>query len=393
MQALDDVAPGAVRRRLVSLQALGVDHRPRAQADFRLELPDECRLADPFLTGNADQPGVASTGPLELRHQGAQLVFAGHEGLEVHLRPGRCRVGVIGYRHPGAPIALGLVQGAVTGRQEQLNGLAVLCGAGHCDGNGDGDFLFRRIATGRAQAGRRIAKAFGDLQCNLGRGIGKEDEKLIASPAPDQVAGTQPTLQHLGHRPEDIIALQAPVRRIQSRKVVDVEGEQGDGTFRSAAVGEHAHRPLEPRRAIGHRREGIVQQRRFARFHSARDRGSRGDTGNGDAVAQHLFEYLEHRRVEVSPHISTHDLQRVVRRKGVLERASRHEGVEYVGDGKDARRQRNLDACQTVRIPRSVPAFVMRFDHRSHLPREIDRAQHLGAGHGVPFDDGPFVTR
>ena len=290
MQALDDVAPGAVRRRLVSLQALRVDHRPRAQADFRLELPDECRLADSFLTRNADQPGVASTGPVELRHQGAQLVFAGHEGLELHLRPGRCRVGVIGYRHPVAPIALGLVQGAVTGRQEQLHGPAVLCGAGHCDGNGDGDFLVRRIATGRAQAGRRITQAFGDRQCNLGRGIGEEDEKLIAPPAPDQVVGTQPTLQHLGYRPQDIIASQAPVRCIQPRKMVDVEGEKGDVLSRAAAVGQHAHRPLEPRRVIGHRRKGIVQQRRFAHFHSARDRGGRGDAGNGDAVAQHLFE-------------------------------------------------------------------------------------------------------
>ena len=91
--------------------------------------------------------------------------------------------------------------------------------------------------------------------------------------------------------------------------------------------------------------------------------------------------------------MSTHDIQRVVRRKGVLERASRHESVEHVGDGNDARRQRNRFARQAVRIARSVPAFVMRFDHRSHVPREIDRAQHLGAGHGVPFDDGPFVTR
>ena len=54
--------------------------------------------------------------------------------------------------------------------------------------------------------------------------------------------------------------------------------------------------------------------------------------------------------------------------------------VERVGDGEDARAERDLLAAHPVRIAGAVPTLVVRADHLDARPlEERDAADHLGA--------------
>jgi hypothetical protein len=322
VQARDDVGPGGVGGRLVAVEALGGEQRPGAEADFGLEVPDEGRLPDPFFAHERDQARVAATGQVELSHEGAQFVLAGDEGVEVEARTRGVRVGLVGHHHAIAPVALGAIQGAVGGGEQSLDGLAVLRGAGHRDGDRDGDLLLGGVPPGAPQARTGVAQALGDLQRDLGGGGRQEDDKLVTAASPDQVARAQSALQHLGHRPQQIIALQPPVGRIDAREVVDVEEQQRDRLRVSLARAQEAGGALRPRGAVGDRGEGVVEERGLARLHARGERGGGGDPGDRDPIAHDLLEDLEDGGVELPPHVATHHVEGFVMREGRLERAA-----------------------------------------------------------------------
>ena len=164
--------------------------------------------------------------------------------------------------------------------------------------------------------------------------------------------------------------MQPPVGGVDAREVVDVEEEERD-RLRDSLVGRRgdARGALRPRRTIGDRGEGVIQQWRLARLDASGEGCGRGDAGDGDPLANDVLEDLEDGRVELTPHVAAHDVERFVMGQRGLERAAREEGVVDVGDGEDARRQWDLLPGQPVRIAGAIPAFVVRLDDRAHFPR------------------------
>ena len=393
VQAREDLGPRRVGRRLVAIEALGGDQRPGAQPDLGLEVAHQRGLADSFLAVDEDEARVGAIGEVEQPDDRAQLLLARDEGAEVELRAGGGRVAVVGDDDPVAPVALGAIEGAVGSCNEGLHRFAFDGGAGQRDGDGNRELLAGRVATGRAQVDAGVAQALGDLERDLRRGAGKEDEELVTAAPSDQVAGAQPALQHLGDRPEQVVALQAAVRGVHAGEVIDVEEEQGDRLVGAAPCGEESRGALPPRGAVGDRGEGVVQDRRIARLDARRHRRRRGDTGDRDPLAHDFLEHLEDGGIELSSHVAPHHVERFIVRKRHLERPARNERVVDVGDGKDARGERNLLAGEAVRISRTVPALVVRLHDRAHFPREIEFAQHLGADHRMTLHQGPLFRR
>ena len=66
-------------------------------------------------------------------------------------------------------------------------------------------------------------------------------------------------------------------------------------------------------------------------------------------------------------------------------------GVERVGDGDDARHQRDLIALQSVGIAVAVHVFVVQFDARQHVLQLRDRAHDVGALGGVLLHQFEFL--
>src|SRR6185312_15858611 len=66
-------------------------------------------------------------------------------------------------------------------------------------------------------------------------------------------------------------------------------------------------------------------------------------------------------------------------------------GVEGIGDGEDARAERNLLSAKTARVAGAVVGFLMRVDDLGRLTQERDFAHHLIAAHAVLAHDGALV--
>ena len=75
---------------------------------------------------------------------------------------------------------------------------------------------------------------------------------------------------------------------------------------------------------------------------------------------------------------------------GLLIRAICGDGIEGVGDGDDARQQRDFVAFQAFGVAASVERFVVEFDSGQHFSQLRDIAQDVGAARGVRFHDFKF---
>src|SRR6185437_10720652 len=74
-------------------------------------------------------------------------------------------------------------------------------------------------------------------------------------------------------------------------------------------------------------------------------------------------------------------------------RAVGGDGIECVGDGEDARAERNLLAAQSAGIPGAVPGFLMGVDDLRGLAQEGDFADHLIAALAVGTHDLALLRR
>ena len=103
------------------------------------------------------------------------------------------------------------------------------------------------------------------------------------------------------------------------------------------------------------------------------------------------LEQREKLRVKLTPHIAAHHVQCLLVRNGFLVAPLRRQGVVHVGDAENARRKRNLFGLESVRVSGTVPALMVRFHDRPHVPWEVDVGQHLHAPHRMLLDHGPFL--
>ena len=99
----------------------------------------------------------------------------------------------------------------------------------------------------------------------------------------------------------------------------------------------------------------------------------------GDDAVDDLEERLHDDRVEVRPGVLRDDGDGLLVRPGLAVGPGRGQGVVDVGDGQDARRERDVLALQAAGVAGAVPLLVVVLDDRQDGPGEVDGVQDVRA--------------
>ena len=114
---------------------------------------------------------------------------------------------------------------------------------------------------------------------------------------------------------------------------------------------------------------------------------------------EEFVEDLDQVRVELAPRLDLEQAERhfetsdrsthgwIVRRDG----CPGEQGVEGIGDGENPRSQGDVGTSQAIRIPASVPAFVVMGDPEGGLTQPGDGLQQFHAKARMTLDQGILV--
>src|SRR5215471_13450275 len=103
-------------------------------------------------------------------------------------------------------------------------------------------------------------------------------------------------------------------------------------------------------------------------------------------------EYLDHFRIELAAGAALDFHPRVRQRKRAAIRTVANHGIERIGDGKNARPQRNLIASQSTWIARTVVELLVRQYNFRGIAKERDADEHVVADFAVRAHDFLFVV-